>query len=73
LLRLSHSALVSAGNWKGCSPRQLLPKYPGASPTDSTLDALHSHSGLEIESAWKDGRNWYALTLSCRLEQDEYH
>jgi dimethylhistidine N-methyltransferase len=34
--------------------------------TDSALDALLSDSGFEMESAWKDGRDWYALTLSRR-------
>lgn len=38
--------------------------------TDSTLDALLSDSGFETESAWKDERNWYALTLSRPREQD---
>lgn len=36
--------------------------------TDGTLDALLSDSGFEIESTWKDRRNWYALTLSRRLD-----
>jgi dimethylhistidine N-methyltransferase len=38
--------------------------------TDGTLGALLSDSGFEIESAWKDERNWYALTLSRPYEQD---
>ena len=36
--------------------------------TDNTLDALLSDSGFKIESTWKDGRNWYAVTLSRRLD-----
>lgn len=39
--------------------------------TDSTLHALLSDSGFEIENAWKDGRDWCALTLSRRHEQSE--
>jgi L-histidine N-alpha-methyltransferase len=38
--------------------------------TDSTLEALLSNSDFEIESTWKDERNWYALTLSRPHEQD---
>jgi dimethylhistidine N-methyltransferase len=34
--------------------------------TDSSLCALLSDSGFEIESTWKDERSWYALTLSRR-------
>jgi len=39
--------------------------------TDNTVDALLSHSGFKIESTWKDARNWYAVTLSRRLDQDQ--
>jgi uncharacterized SAM-dependent methyltransferase len=39
--------------------------------TDNTVDALLSDSGFKIESTWKDGRNWYAVTLSRRLDQDQ--
>ena len=38
--------------------------------TDGTLGALLSDSGFEIQYAWKDAREWYALTLSLRHEQD---
>ena len=34
--------------------------------TDETLGALLSDSGFEIQQAWKDARDWYALTLSHR-------
>ena len=39
--------------------------------TDNTLDALLSDSGFKIESTWKDERNWYAVTLSRRLDEDQ--
>jgi L-histidine Nalpha-methyltransferase len=39
--------------------------------TNETLGALLSDSGFEIENAWKDERDWYALTLSRRHWQDE--
>jgi dimethylhistidine N-methyltransferase len=39
--------------------------------TDSTLAALLSDSGFEIESTWKDRRDWYALTLSRRHDRNE--
>ena len=39
--------------------------------TDNTVDALLSDSGFKIESTWKDARNWYAVTLSRRLDQDQ--
>jgi dimethylhistidine N-methyltransferase len=32
--------------------------------TDATLGALLSDSGFEMQHAWKDAREWYALTLS---------
>ena len=38
--------------------------------TDKSLGALLSDSGFKIESTWKDRRNWYAVTLSRRLDQD---
>ena len=38
--------------------------------TDDTLDALLSDSNFKIESTWKDERNWYAVTLSRRVDQD---
>ena len=34
--------------------------------TDETLGTLLSDSGFEIRQAWKDAREWYALTLSHR-------
>jgi dimethylhistidine N-methyltransferase len=34
--------------------------------TDEALVALLSESGFEIQQAWKDARDWYALTLSRR-------
>jgi len=34
--------------------------------TDEALTALLSDSGFEIQHAWKDAREWYALTLSHR-------
>ena len=37
--------------------------------TNSTLGALLSDSGFEMEYAWKDERNWYALTLSRSHER----
>jgi dimethylhistidine N-methyltransferase len=40
--------------------------------TDSTLSALLSDSGFAIESAWKDRRGWYALTLGRLYERDEF-
>jgi uncharacterized SAM-dependent methyltransferase len=40
--------------------------------TDSTLSALLSDSGFAIESAWKDRRGWYALTLGRPYERDEF-
>jgi L-histidine Nalpha-methyltransferase len=39
--------------------------------TNETLAALLSDSGFEIENAWKDERDGYALTLSRRHWQDE--
>ncbi len=39
--------------------------------TDNSLDTLHLDSGFKIESTWKDERNWYAVTLSRRLNQDQ--
>jgi L-histidine Nalpha-methyltransferase len=39
--------------------------------TSETLGALLTDSGLEIETAWKDERDWYALTLSRRHWQGE--
>ena len=39
--------------------------------TSSTLDALLSDSGFEIESTWRDERDWYAVTLGRRREQDQ--
>ena len=39
--------------------------------TNDTLGALLSDSGFDIDSIWKDGRDWYALTPSRRHEQDE--
>jgi dimethylhistidine N-methyltransferase len=39
--------------------------------TDRTIRALLSGSGFEIEKAWKDELNWYALTLSRRNQRDE--
>jgi dimethylhistidine N-methyltransferase len=39
--------------------------------TDGTLGALLSDSGFTIQHAWKDSREWYALTLSHRQRQDE--
>ena len=36
--------------------------------TNATLGALLSDSGFEIQHAWKDPRDWYALTLSRRKE-----
>jgi L-histidine N-alpha-methyltransferase len=39
--------------------------------TDNTLDALLSDSGFKIESSWKNARNWYALTLSRRIDRAE--
>jgi L-histidine N-alpha-methyltransferase len=38
--------------------------------TDETLGVLLSDSGFNIQHAWKDAREWYALTLSYRQEQD---
>jgi L-histidine Nalpha-methyltransferase len=37
--------------------------------TENTLAALLSDSGFKIESTWKDGQNWYAVTLSRRLDE----
>jgi L-histidine Nalpha-methyltransferase len=34
--------------------------------TNDTLVALLSDSGFVIQHAWKDARDWYALTLSRR-------
>ena len=39
--------------------------------TDMTLGALLSDSGFEIQHAWKDAREWYALTFSRRRELAE--
>ena len=36
--------------------------------TDETVGALLSDSGFEMQQAWKDTREWYALTLSRRQE-----
>jgi len=36
--------------------------------TDGSLGALLSDSGFEVECAWKDERDWFALTLSRRRE-----
>jgi L-histidine N-alpha-methyltransferase len=41
--------------------------------TDRTLGALLSDSGFAIDNAWKDERNWYALTLSRRQRQDQFN
>ena len=39
--------------------------------TDETLGTLLSDSGFEIQNTWKDGCDWYALTLSSWRGQDE--
>jgi len=36
------------------------------------LGALLSDSGFEIQQAWKDAREWYALTLSHRRHEDAH-
>jgi len=36
--------------------------------TDETLAALLSNAGFAMQQAWKDARDWYALTLSHRQE-----
>ena len=40
--------------------------------TDESLSALLSDSDFEIQHAWKDERDWYALTLSRRNEWAEH-